>query len=454
MAVTSDPVPLDLPNHITALRFQTGIPRLQSPYATTIVAFSEGLADLPCLVPILEDLTVPTATWTFRLDRPAWVLLSVHQMGDASMDSTWQPLPHGVLWSFRGSMRYQADRVYARHCETGVVTIPAHPGRTPRGWPARPHLVMLASEALVAPAPGRDRDALLVEANRIESFDLVADGLSATIQTKPSLRLTAFVDGSIPAMLAPPAREPCGLRTWFMEPCQNEDSGLIACRPAHYSDRGPDHCSLSTGVDPSTSLELLWEVRLHPRRRKLLVRHGLRNHATTQRRLALWPLVAGAAPQRMKTVMLRDPDNDAMPTAMIPSTAFVQDRAEGPRDLTAILGVHQLDEALVLDGAVMHGTRWLKAGLRAATGTAALVDGHYILRSRIVAHEPGPYPEGDRNLTTYRADDIIEIEHVGPLCDVAPGEAIWLDQELSLHVIPTDEAGDIHRLVQAIAHLD
>ncbi len=445
--------PVDLPGYLVADRLRAGVQRLHGPNPTTIESLSPALDGLTCLVPALGDWFSAAPGYAFTLAQPTWVLLAVHQLGESGLDDGWQSLQHGLVWRFSGGMRFHGDRIRARLMPAGRVEIPGHAGRSPRGWHARPHLVLLAAQLPEAPASGEDRDALLAHATRVETMELADGGLTACIQTRPALRLTRFSDGDSPSLLAPTEMDPSGVRTWFMEPGQTERSPLIANRQASCSNHGPAQADLTTGMEPSTGLELLWQVRLDSQSRTLRLRHGLRNHAAQVRTVALWPLVAGAGPQRMHTVLLGEADGSSVAGGIFPPLVEAHEEHLRGRDLHRLAGVHPGRQGLVLDGAAMTGTPWLKAGLRARDGIAALADGNWALRSQVTAADVGPYPEGDRNLTTYRSDHIIEIEHVGPLVAVAPGATIWLDQILSMHRIDSHAVSSPETLLAAVRDL-
>lgn len=438
----------DLPDGTLLRRFGVGMPRVRSTHPCMVESASDGLLGLTCLVPPSGDWQQPALPWSFHLDRPAWVLLSVHPLKDAGLDPSWQALPHSVAWRFVGSARFHGDLLYAKRCEAGMVGIPGHAGRSPYGFRARPHLVLIASELPAPPQPGQDRAALLAELQRIESIELMAGTLRATVQLKPALRLTAFSDGARPQLLAPPTADPCGIRTWFMEPFQDPRSPLPASRRARCTDRGPAHAQVTTDADPVSGLELLWDVRLGPDR--LLLRHGLRNHGPTTRRLAIWSLVAGIEPLGMRSVLARSPGAQANAMGLRPMAKGAAAES-GPiiEPLPGIVGCQDLADGVVVDGTARAGSWQCKAGLRSPDGIAALTLGRSALVSRVAAPGDGPYPEGGLNLTTYHSESIIEIEHVGPLVDLAPGACTWLEQELRLRDLPEHALADLPGLITA-----
>lgn len=442
----------ELPSGAELRPLTLGMPRVLSTHPTPIESASEGLLGLSCIVSPAGDWRQPAEPWSFQLQQPAWVLLAVQPLkdADAGVDASWQRLPHGVVWRFLGSARFQGDMLYAKRCDPGEIRIPGHAGRSPHGFRGRPHLVLIAQELPAPPQADDDRAALLAEQQRIESIELTAGELRATVQLKPALRLTAFAGGDGQQLLAPPNADPCGIRTWLMEPFQTPRSPLPSNRRARCLEREPNRLLLTTDADPLSGLELLWDVRLDAHR--LLLRHGLRNRGTVTRRLALWSLVAGAEPLAMRSALVRTPGMAAPAMAVQP---MAKDASAEAGPLIAALppatpGCLDVEEGLVIDGLARTGCWPCKAGLRSAHGIAALARGRLALISRVAAPDPGPHPEGDLNLTTYHSETVIEIEHVGPLVDLAPDASTWLEQELVLRGLPEHTAAELPGLVAGL----
>jgi hypothetical protein len=439
---------LELPDRALLQQLHVGMPRVASVQLTTVHAASACLLGLPCIVPPSGHWKQAAEPWSFRLGRPAWVLLSVQPLQEAGLDASWQPLPYGVVWRFAASARFHGDRLFAKRFDAGIVPVPGHAGRSPSGLRARPHLVLVATD-LPAPAPGQDVSALLADAQRIETAELSAGTLQATVQLRPALRLTAFHDGDKPRLLAPASSDPAGIRTWFMEPFQNARSGLPAARPARILERGPSRLLATTDIEPVTELELLWDVQVEPHR--LLLRHGLRNHANATRRLALWPLIAGSEPLGMHSVLARSPLIDASIMSVRSSSHDPQVESEPIVEplMPDTVGTRDLASGLLVDGALRANRGPLKAGLRSPNGIAALIRGRTAVVSRVMADDAGPYPEGGLNLTTFHSATLIEIEHVGPLLDLGPGAGTWLEQDIRLLDLPDHGIADLARMIAA-----
>ena len=422
------------------------MPRVVSVQLTAIESASACLLGLPCIVPPSGGWKQAADPWSFRLGQPAWVLLSVQPLQEAGLDASWLPLPYGVIWRFAASARFHGDRLFAKRFDAGIVPIPGHAGKSPSGFQARPHLVILATDPPV-PALGQDVSVLLEEAQRIESVELSAGTLRATVQLKPALRLTSLHDGDKPRLLALETADPTGIRTWIMEPFQNARSGLPAARPARILERGPSRLLATTGIEPVTELELLWDVQVEPHR--LLLRHGLRNHANSTRRLALWPLIAGSEPLGMHSVLARSPMIDARIMTVRSSSHDPLVEAEPIVEplMPDTVGTRDLASGLLVDGALRANRGPLKAGLRSPNGIAALIRSRTAVVSRVMAADAGPYPEGGLNLTTFHSATLIEIEHVGPLLDLGPGACTWLEQDIRLLDLPDHDIADLARMI-------
>ena len=179
-----------------------GQPRLRHPYENVIEGVSSALLGLPCLVPEGGDWREPAPEASIRLDHACWVLLAVHDLGAWSCPDGWSELPHGLVWRFAGSMRYRADRIIARRCSAGELALPANRQQHRRGFWARPHMILLSDVLPDPPSPHETCDGLLAALTRVETIELRAGRLSASISTRPMLRLLAFADGLNPEGLA------------------------------------------------------------------------------------------------------------------------------------------------------------------------------------------------------------------------------------------------------------
>lgn len=252
----------------------------------------------------------------------------------------------------------------------------------------------------------------------------------AFVASIPYPRIIAFQIPGGRSPLNPAFNKWSGIRTWFVEPVQTKDSYPPSERPARLL-RLPDGGLLLEGglptADSTTPNQVLLEVRLDPDRPVLRLRHGVRNLAETTRRFNAWSIVV--FPSRgTALVPWNAPDHAFRTLTLWPYTTW-QD----------VQGSTQ-DHAFLYPFGRASVSPSMKVGITAPSGVAAYLDEDL----GVVLHAPyapgAPYPEGGGNVTIYHSckepgvDGVGEIEHVGPLTDVAPGGTVWLEQ--SLEIVP------------------
>jgi hypothetical protein len=224
-----------------------------------------------------------------------------------------------------------------------------------------------------------------------------------------------------------------GVRSWFMEPTQTETSGLPAAGPADTQFLTPLSVRLTAAREEKSGLQLTMEVTLDPKQPSLTVRHGFTNLRGAARRLAAWAIMAvphegvGLAPWATDRTTIR---------------AFTFIPGSDPTDPCLRLG----RRAMGVDFAVPSQDGQLKAGTNSDAGWVGYLWRGQALQSRVGHVEGAEYPEGGATATFYscgrRADEgFSEVENVGPLRDLGPGETLWLDQELRIRA-GVEPAGD------------
>lgn len=217
-----------------------------------------------------------------------------------------------------------------------------------------------------------------------------------------------------------------GIRTWFFEPTQIRQSGMPALRPASVEKTGERSLRLTAAPDDSSGLQLTMELALDPERPVLKIRHGFKNLRDEQRRIAAWALNVirpdhgvGVTPWRRgdRRNFLFWPDTD-------------------PNEI----GIHLGPKALALDYRIEPQNRWQKIGTNGNAGWIAYVWNETALKST-VAHAPNAeYPEDGATVTMFNSTSEVfddkprfgEIENVGPLSELMPGNTLWMEQELEL----------------------
>jgi hypothetical protein len=247
----------------------------------------------------------------------------------------------------------------------------------------------------------------------------------AFVSGRPYPRVVAFrlLGGPSPFRVA--TTDPYyGVRSWFMEPSQNDDSGLPSAQPAEIQLLTPLSARLTAAREEKSGLQLTMEITLDPKQPSLTVRHGFANLRGETRRLAAWAIMAtphegvALAPWATGQTTIR-------------ALTFIP--GSDPTEPCLRLG----KQALGVDFAVPSQAGQLKVGTNSDAGWVGYLWGGQAMQSR-VAHVAGAeYPEGGATVTFYScgrpADEgFSEVEHVGPLTNVDPGQTLWLEQVIAL----------------------
>jgi hypothetical protein len=215
-----------------------------------------------------------------------------------------------------------------------------------------------------------------------------------------------------------------GIRTWFLEPTQLPTAPLPALQLAQAGVRPDGTLQVAAGVEPQTQLQVVQDISLDADRPILRIRHGLVNHADRSRRLAAWSINvvphAGVAVAPWSTA------------ADVVRSCLFWPRVS-PGDPAIMLG----ERALGVDFRKTPALGWLKVGTNTDAGWIAYLWSGGALVSSVPHEKGGEYPEGGGTITLYssgQAPDqgFCELEHVGPLTDVAPGGVVELMQTLEL----------------------
>ncbi len=254
------------------------------------------------------------------------------------------------------------------------------------------------------------------------SIALSTAGCRAVVSVEPYPRVTWFSTADGPSVLVDADHRFAGVRTWFMEPTQVKHSGRPSNRKARIVEQDDRRALMEAEPDEMTHLQVLMDVQLDDEQPVLTIRHGLRNLAERPRTIAAWGIVSvphegvieltSSAPgfEGQHLVYFRDtlPDHPAFDY--------------GPDRVTVRL------QAM--------GETAIKIGAATSDGQAAWTMGH----QRLVVTAPrrkGHYPEGGANATVFASGTggkhrWAELESVGPLTRIAPGEVVWLEQHLRI----------------------
>jgi len=247
----------------------------------------------------------------------------------------------------------------------------------------------------------------------------------AFVCAKPYPRIVAFrLKGGTSPLRVTDKDEYVGVRAWYMEPKQVRMSPLPAHQPAEAT-LGSRSLTLVSAPAQKCGLQLTTKVELDASRPVLTVRHGFKNLSPEARRIAAWAINAvpatgvGLVPWATGKGTMR---------------AFLAFPGTDPAEPCLHLG----SRALGIDFRVPPRKRWMKVGSNSDAGWAAFVwDSTALVTS--VPHVAGAtYPEGGGTATFYhfqgnaKKRSYGEVENVGPLTDVKPGDTVWLHQTLEL----------------------
>jgi len=248
------------------------------------------------------------------------------------------------------------------------------------------------------------------------------------VQISPNPRILTFYQPGQPNLLFSSHEKGLqGLRTWYMEPGFSKASRRPANQPVQHVERGNHHLRLESEKDPETELQLTTEIFLSEESPTMKVRHGLLNGSDRTREIALWPLI-----------MLPDAGNVEIPWERNRTTYNVLQY--WPRVDPAYGGISVGEEGVFIDLSVIP-ERYMKLGTRSPKGRLMYHRDGVTLRSKIPEVSDAVYPEGNVSITVYHSGrGFAEMEHVGPLTSVPPGETLWLEQTLEL--IHTGDAHD------------
>ena len=271
---------------------------------------------------------------------------------------------------------------------------------------------------------------LAAQTDQYESFTgfwLKNDRAEAFAIATPYPRVLAFrLKGGENPLHISREYEYIGVRSWFFEPTQIPESGLPALQPATAERTGARSVRLTAAPDDSSGLRLTMEIALDAERPILHIRHGFKNMRAEKRRIACWALNVirpdagvGVTPWRTggRRSLLFWPNTD-------------------PNEAGIYLGLR----ALALDYRITPQNGWQKVGTNGDAGWIAFVWNETALKSTVAHVADAEYPEDGGTVTMFNSTSEVfdgkprfgEIENVGPLSELMPGDTLWMEQELEL----------------------
>jgi hypothetical protein len=220
-----------------------------------------------------------------------------------------------------------------------------------------------------------------------------------------------------------------GLRTCVMDPVQTKNWDLPSRQPAEIVEQRDDYLFLRASVDPQSGYQAELELTLDGP--SVHVIHRIINRSGSPKTMAAWTIAS--IPNGHNGVIEANVRQDfAENDGFIRSIGFFPNT---PADHPAF----ELDGDMVRVYHDVPREKGWKIGAVVPSGVATYRDDELELRSQ-VSYEPGElYPEGGWNVTMYKNWNLdepqwhyTELEHVGPLREVQPGEAAELRQTLTL----------------------
>lgn len=218
-----------------------------------------------------------------------------------------------------------------------------------------------------------------------------------------------------------------GVRTWFFEPKQIPESGLPALQPATAEKLSSRSLRLTGASEEKSGLQLTMEITLDDEKPLLHLRHGMKNLRPEARRIALWALNVIRPDHGVGVTHWRADEG---------LRSFHFWNSTDPDESSLHLG----PKALAVDYRILPRNGWFKVGTNTDAGWVAYVWNGHALKSSVAFVSNAEYPEGGGTITFFNSTPEVfdgnprfgEIENVGPLSDLLPGNSLWMEQDLEI----------------------
>ncbi len=197
----------------------------------------------------------------------------------------------------------------------------------------------------------------------------------------------------------------------------------------YYPDTAPVHCELIENgavFTPKAETEIgiakQLVVAMHPEKAEMSVTMRVRNIADETKTFAIWGLTVCAQGGRA-VIPMNTEDTDLLPNRMLsiwPYTDMTDKRICFDKDTLYVRQDPQNPQPLKLGLNLTEGQVWYELG-------------ETVFKKQYETHHPnGVYPDGGCSFETYTNDQFIELESLGTLAAVAPGETADLTETWSL----------------------
>jgi hypothetical protein len=254
--------------------------------------------------------------------------------------------------------------------------------------------------------------------------------LEAFVTAESRLRLLCLRRPGGDNLLARQGETIDGLRPWLMAPVdQAPGRDDIAATSGEIAVLDEHTIQLTSAISPIFSLQLEWVIRMDPQQPRLALEYRLANRGEATRSIGIWPLFGLGTGARI----------------LLPLQA-AGDRPENPRPLFHYAFSKTIDPRfdLTADYLQLHVRRGgedasIKLGVIHDAGIGGAIVGDTVLVSQVPYESDLPHPEGGPNLSVYASpasgrQPFGELEHMGPLHQLDPGEVVLLRQ--SVHLEP------------------
>lgn len=246
------------------------------------------------------------------------------------------------------------------------------------------------------------------------------------VAIEPKFRLLSLRKRGQASLMARSSEPHAGVRLAYMEPRQSKDSfdpgeqpgRLVACETSH----------AIAELQPSDQTQTRYrvEVSLADDAPRLSIALRLENLSDTTRAYAPWLLTS--FPRTGRIIVPYGEEPRALRRLALPFWSRLPQQ-----------GLRWGFDALMMNLDEPLSGRAFKMGLATDSAWAAYQNGSRVLLSESPRIDHARYPEGNANLTLFQmdadGDAWAEIEHVGALVEIAPGDAAMLEVSLSLLVV-------------------
>jgi hypothetical protein len=224
-----------------------------------------------------------------------------------------------------------------------------------------------------------------------------------------------------------------GHRLWAA-PEEVERTYALDNGPVKWRELGPGSVRLTPAPETAFGLLKEMDLKLDPAGSRVTVTHRIKNVGSKPTELAPWALSV-MAPGGIEIIPL--PPKKPHPGS--PKNARSADDF-APNQLLRLWPFTDLKDPRWSFGAKYITLRQdpsrgpTKLGLAHRMGSVGYLNGGTLFVKRLGFQEgKGPYPDGGCNFETFTNEDMLEIESLGPLVRLMPGESVELEEHWQLH---------------------